>query len=165
MMKIEDYTTKKVWVYCIKELPFKDVYAFTFNKKIAKRFEKQRNMKKFSKSKMYLDELEEMYENFIFSHKIHEIQEYPLYDGVEDIMILSTQMEMNAVNGVIDSLEEDANKIKRCLQSDYCVFNKKTKKFLLELLQISVTDENGDLVSNINSFHIFIKQFGHMMKM
>ena len=164
MMKIEDYTTKKVWVFCIKDLPFKEIYAYTCNKNVAKQYEKQRNMNKIKKYKMYLDELEEEYENFLFSHKINEIQEYPLYDGEEDILIMSTQMEMNSINAIIDSIEEDANRIKRFLQSDCCVFNKKTKKFLLELLQTAVVDENGDLISNINSFHIFIKQFGYLMK-
>lgn len=164
MMKTEDYTDKKVWVFYIKDVPFKSVYAYTFDKKISKKFEKQRNMDKIKKSKMYLEELEEMYENFLYSHRIHEIREYPFYDGKDDVMILSTQMEVDAVGAIIDSLEEDANKIKRFLHSEYCVYNKKTKKFLLELLQISVTEKDNDLVSNINAFHIFIKQFGHLMK-
>lgn len=161
---INDYTDKKVYVYFIKDLPFKDVYAYTFNKKVAKKYEKQRNMNKISRDKMYLDELEDMYENFLFSHRIHEIKEHPFYDGEDDIMILCTQMELDAVNAIIDSIEDDATKMKRILQSEYSVFNKKTKKFLLELLQVYVTDKNDDLISNIDSFHVFIEKFGHLMK-
>ena len=93
-MKTEDYYDKKVYVYYIKDLPFKDVYAYTFSKKVSKKYEKQRNMNKIYKEKMYLDELEDIYENFLFSHRIHEIKEHPFYDGEDDIMILCTQMEL-----------------------------------------------------------------------
>ena len=57
-MKTEDYSDKKVYVYYIKDLPFKDVYAYTFSKKVSKKYEKQRNMNKIYKEKTSFDIME-----------------------------------------------------------------------------------------------------------
>lgn len=131
------------------------LYGFTDEKKLVKKFLKQRNPKFFKLKKKKFDEDE--YEKFISSNRqLLLIPEY-LYNGVSDIdMVLTIDENYNInkeVSSIINMMENTLLKAKKIgLNDDIIksidVINKKYISNFYEYI-------------NIDSLQIFIKYYGY----
>ena len=131
------------------------LYGFTDEKKLVKKFLKQRNPKFFKLKKKKFDENE--YEKFISSNRqLLLIPEY-LYNGVSDIdMVLTIDENYNInkeVSSIINMMENTLLKAKKIgLNDDITksidVINKKYISNFYEYI-------------NIDSLQIFIKYYGY----
>ena len=144
-------TSKKLYLLYRED----SLYGFTDEKKLVKKFLKQRNPKFFKLKKKKFDEDE--YEKFISSNRqLLLIPEY-LYNGVSDIdMVLTIDENYNInkeVSSIINMMENTLLKAKKIgLNDDILesidVINKKYISNFYEYI-------------NIDSLQIFIKYYGY----
>lgn len=143
-------TSKKLYLLYRED----SLYSFTDEKKLVKKFLKQRNPKFFKLKKKKFDEDE--YEKFISSNRqLLLIPEY-LYNGVSDIdMVLTIDENYNVnkeVSSIINMMENTLLKAKKIGLNDDIVesidvINKKCISNFYEYI-------------NIDSLQIFIKYYG-----
>lgn len=144
-------TSKKLYLLYRED----SLYGFTDEKKLVKKFLKQRNPKFFKLKKKKFDEDE--YEKFISSNRqLLLIPEY-LYNGISDIdMVLTIDENYNVnkeVSSIINMMENTLLKVKKIgLNDDIIesidVINKKYISNFYEYI-------------NIDSLQIFIKYYGY----
>ena len=131
------------------------LYGFTDEKKLVKKFLKQRNPKFFKLKKKKFDENE--YEKFISSNRqLLLIPEY-LYNGVSDIdMVLTIDENYNInkeVSSIINMMENTLLKAKKIGLNDDIVesIDVINKKYISNFYEYI----------NIDSLQIFIKYYGY----
>lgn len=170
-----------MYVFELKET--KELYAYTKNKKIAKRFLKERNKECFHYYKLDLDNLskkdqEKLVMKISFDGSYEIKRRGILFDGKNNIPLLLTEKEIYEMCDVIDEIISEITYTYDMLvseSSEYFKLNKKewkTISILTDFIKNDDIDENYfrneedneiKFYKNINSFRLFYDLFGFTM--
>lgn len=137
-----------------------DLYAFTLNKKYAKRFLQERNASLFRYRK---EEMEEIMEKlFLNEYKACMLFEAPFTEGDDVFNLLITPDENAKLDESICNIIDDLDALKRHFQKNVHI-KEKWKKTILRLTDTykyqDSEDGTSEAVSMVNTFSVFYYLF------
>ena len=153
----------KVYLYFLKNEP-SNVYAYTTDKGMSKRFEDERDMNLFVKKKVRMDKYECM--AFQSKNNFAKLQQDVLNDGKDDFPILMTIYESTALDESCTYIMSTSDLIYSRLGS-YPLKDKYLKiiKEITSNIIMNEDDKQPTLrVLNINTFKLFCYLFNQSIK-
>ena len=138
-----------------------ELYAWTTNKEYAKSFEESRCMKRFKKTKLELDDIEE--KAFMYKNENHMLQQDYLFDGKTDIEVVCTREESAMLDEACGYIHDTISNA--ALQMKSYPLKKKYLKIIKKItINLTMQGEKAHGTLNINTFKLFIhlagKSFG-----
>lgn len=139
----------KMHLFYLKETS--ELYAHTTYKPYAKRFLKERNVKKLYEKTRSIDEIE--YSAFLSKYHKMKLIEIPLEDYDGFYTIIGTEYEEDRLSSSIESMEDNIEYMRNYLLSDN-IFNDRYKKLLNALMTYYIIDDMHSSL-RIDTLHLF----------
>lgn len=153
-------------MYCYYSKVYTDqtdhgLYAFTENKKFAKRFESERNMDMFKKQVIDIsDYTEDTYRSFMSNYRLRMMIEEPLTDKEgNDVTLIATYYEDSILSETFDILINDIDETLEDIQrlENYGQVKKGFTKFIATFL--TYYNNQSVMDASVDTFHMFIDCF------
>lgn len=143
----------KVYAYILKSID--EIYAFTTDKKLAKRFEKERNMKLFEKSKMCIESIAEE-ELYYENNRYNELMEITLEDKCgEEYVVIGTVEEKLYIDGLINQFMNTIKTHVNVVLSEYSHYL--TRETINDLTVLADNIDSDSI--RFNTYKMFTKLF------